>query len=85
MKHRRKLIVHHVEPDFGKYYIVLKSLVALEPGEISGCFTLERQGELRQTYLTSFASSLNEAWVTLASAEDPRLVPGDEVLICRSS
>ena len=42
MKQRRKLIVHHVEPDFGKYYIVLKSLEALEPGEISGHFTLEK-------------------------------------------
>jgi hypothetical protein len=81
MKQRRKLIVHHVEKDFGKYYIVLKSLEALEPGEISRSFTLENQGESRQTYLACFASSPNEAWVTLASEEDPRLVSGDEVLV----
>jgi hypothetical protein len=60
MKHRRKLIVHHVEQDFGKYYIVLKSLEILEPGEISGCFTLERQEELRQTYLVLYWFSGND-------------------------
>ena len=85
MKKCRKLIVHHVEMDFGIYYIVLKSLDALEPGEISGGFTLERQGELTQTYLVSFAPSANESCVTLASPQDPRLLPGDEVLVWPAS